>query len=49
MMMKAPKNVTLLIDTVIFFQDNISLGMLFHPPEGIIVCNPAVDRFRSIL
>jgi len=46
--MEAPENVTLLIDTIIFFQDNISLGMLFHPPEDVLVCNPAVSRFRSI-
>jgi len=48
-MMKAPENVTLLIDTIIFFQDNISLGMLFHPLEDILVYNPVVSRCRSIL
>jgi len=47
-MMKALENVTLLIDAIILFQNNISLGMLFHPLEDIFICNPAVSRFRSI-
>jgi len=47
-MMKAPENVTLLIDAIIFFQNNISLGMLFHPPEDIFVRNPVVSRFGGI-
>ena len=31
--MEASENITLLIDAIIFFQNNISPGMLFHPPK----------------
>ena len=49
MMMKAPENVTLLIDAIIFLQNNVSLSMLFHPPEDILIRNPALSLFRGIL
>jgi len=48
-MMEAPENVALLIDAVIFLQNNISLGMLPHPSEDILVRNPSMSLFRGIL
>ena len=33
LMMKAPENGALLIDAIIFLQNNVSLSMLLHPPE----------------
>ena len=48
-MMEAPENVTLLIDAVIFLQNNVSLGMLSHPSEDIFVRNPTLSLFRGIL
>ena len=47
-MVETPENVTLLLGTIIFFQDHISVGMFLHPPENVLVRNPAVSRFRSI-
>jgi len=38
-MMKAPEDVALLIDAIIFLQNNVSLGMLLHHPEDILVRN----------
>ena len=49
LVMKSLENVTLLIDAIIFFQNYVSLDMLFHPPEDILVFNPVVNHFRSIL
>jgi len=40
LLMKAPENVTLLIDAIIFLKNNISLGMLFHPLEDIFSATP---------
>ena len=39
-MMEAPENVALLLDVVIFLQNNVSLGMLLHPLEDILIRNP---------
>jgi len=47
--MKAPENVALLVDAIVFLQNNVSLGMLLHPPEDILVRNPALSIFRDIL
>ena len=45
-MMEASENVALLIDAVIFHQNNVSLGMLPHPSKDILVHNPAMSLFR---
>ena len=49
LMMEAPENFALLIDSVIFLHNNISLGMMSHPSEDILVRNPALSLFRGIL
>ena len=46
-MMEDPENVALLID-VIFLQNNVSLDMLPHPLEDILVRNPTMRLFRGI-
>jgi len=48
-MMEAPENVALLIDVVIFLQNDDSFGMLPHPSEYILVRNPAMSLFKGIL
>ena len=48
-MMKAPENVALLVDAIVFLQNNFSLGVLLHPPKDILVRNPALSLFRGIL
>ena len=48
-MMEASENVAFLIDVVIFLQNNVSLGMLSHPLEDILVRNPTLSLFRGIL
>jgi len=47
-MMEAPKNVALLIDAIVFLQNNVSLGMLLHPSEDILVRNPALSLFKLL-
>jgi len=46
-MMEALENVALLID-IILLQNNVSLNMLPHPLEDILVRNPTMSLFRGI-
>ena len=48
LMMETPENVALLIDVVIFLQNNVSLDMLPHPLEDILVRNPTISLFKGI-
>ena len=47
LVMEALESVALFID-VIFFHNNVPMGVLPHPSEDVLVCNPAVSRFMSI-
>jgi len=46
--MEALESITLFID-VIFFQNNISVGVLLHPSEDILFHDPELSLFRGIL
>jgi len=47
--MEAFESITLFIDAIVFFQNNVSMGMLPHPLEDIRFHDPALSLFRGIL
>ena len=49
LMVKAPKDITLLIGTIIFCHDDIPLKVHLHPFKNISISNSAMGCFRSIL
>jgi len=47
--LEAFESIALFIDTIVFLQNNISMGVHPHPVEDILFHDPTMSIFRSIL